>query len=64
VKEEDGLKVILRVLKESVALKKSEGAGFLRNVAAGFLLNFLVDQETLHIKVRNSFMNISYRKTN
>lgn len=52
VREEDGLKVILTVLKNGVALKNSEGASFLRNVAAGFLLNFLVDQESLHKKVR------------
>ncbi|EFN75447.1 Rap1 GTPase-GDP dissociation stimulator 1-B [Harpegnathos saltator] len=50
VKEEDGLKVILTVLKNGIALKNSEGASFLRNVAAGFLLNFLVDQESLHKK--------------
>jgi len=56
VKEEDGLKVILKVLKESVALKKTEGAGFLRNVVAGFLLNFLVDQEAMHIKVRRQIL--------
>ncbi|XP_032680958.1 rap1 GTPase-GDP dissociation stimulator 1-B [Odontomachus brunneus] len=50
VREEDGLKVILKVLKVGIALKNSEGASFLRNVAAGFLLNFLVDQESLHKK--------------
>lgn len=52
VREQDGLKIILTVLKESIALKKTEGASFLRNVAAGFLLNFLVDQEALHEEVR------------
>jgi len=49
------LKVILIVLKKAVALKNAEGASFLRNVIAGFLLNFLVDQEALHKKVRNKF---------
>ncbi|XP_012214693.1 GTPase-GDP dissociation stimulator vimar isoform X2 [Linepithema humile] len=50
VREQDGLKVILIVLKKAVALKNAEGASFLRNVVAGFLLNFLVDQEALHKK--------------
>ncbi|XP_050456937.1 GTPase-GDP dissociation stimulator vimar isoform X1 [Cataglyphis hispanica] len=48
VREQDGLKIILTVLKESIALKNAEGASFLRNVTAGFLLNFLVDQEVLY----------------
>lgn len=48
VREQDGLKVILTMLKKSIALKNAEGASFLRNVAAGSLLNFLVDQEALH----------------
>lgn len=48
VREQDGLKVILTVLKKSVALKDTKGASFLRNVATGSLLNFLVDQETLY----------------
>ncbi|KMQ91075.1 rap1 gtpase-gdp dissociation stimulator 1-b [Lasius niger] len=48
VQEQDGLRVILTVLKKSIALKNAEGASFLRNVAAGSLLNFLVDQEALH----------------
>lgn len=48
VREQDGLKVILTVLKESIALKNAEGASFLRNVSAGSLLNFLIDQEALH----------------
>lgn len=52
MREQDGLEVILTVLKKAVALKNAEGATFLRNVAAGFLLNFLVDQEALHKKVR------------
>lgn len=55
VREQDGLKVILIVLKKAVALKNVESASFLRNVVVGFLLNFLVDQETLHKKVRNKF---------
>lgn len=53
VQEQDGLRVILTVLKKSIALKNAEGASFLRNVAAGSLLNFLVDQEALHEEVRN-----------
>lgn len=47
VREQDGLKVILAVLNKGLALDNVEGASFLRNVAAGFLLNFLVEQETL-----------------
>lgn len=58
VKEQNGLKIILTVLKKGIALKNSEGASFLRNVAAGFLLNFLVDQEDLHKKVKNRFLCI------
>ncbi|RLU17626.1 hypothetical protein DMN91_009862 [Ooceraea biroi] len=50
VREQDGLKVILAVLKRGIALKNAEGASFLRNVAAGVLLNFLVDQEALYKK--------------
>lgn len=49
--EHDGLKMILALLKKGIALKDVEGAKFLRNVAAGFLLNFLVDQDTLYKKV-------------
>lgn len=60
VKEEDGLRIILTVLKNSIALKNSEGASFLRNVAAGFLLNFLVDQESLHKKVRRKLLSVYY----
>lgn len=60
VREEDGLKVILKVLKVGIALKNSEGASFLRNVAAGFLLNFLVDQESLHKKVRKLYSACMY----
>lgn len=55
VKEQDGLKVILAVLNKGLALDNVEGASFLRNVAAGFLLNFLVEQESL-VKI--------YRKVN
>lgn len=50
VTEQDGLKVILALLKKGIALGNVEGASFLRNVAAGVLLNFLVDQETLYRK--------------
>lgn len=49
--EQDGLKVILAVLKKSVALKDTKGANFLRTMATGSLLNFLVDQETLYEEV-------------
>jgi len=52
MREQDGLKVILTLLKKGIALGNVEGASFLRNVAAGFLLNFLVDQETLYRKVK------------
>jgi len=51
VREQDGLKVILTLLKKGIALGNVEGASFLRNVAAGFLLNFFVDQEMLYRKV-------------
>jgi len=51
VREQNGLKVILTLLKKGIALDNVEGASFLRNVAAGFLLNFFVDQETLYKKV-------------
>ncbi|KAK0182586.1 hypothetical protein PV327_000711 [Microctonus hyperodae] len=44
VKENDGLSLILSVLKKSVYMKDEEGAGFLRYVAAGFLLNSQTDQ--------------------
>lgn len=50
VTEQDGLKVILALLKKGIALGNVEGASFLRNVAAGVLLNFLVDQEILYRK--------------
>ncbi|XP_018364386.1 PREDICTED: rap1 GTPase-GDP dissociation stimulator 1-B [Trachymyrmex cornetzi] len=50
VTEQDGLKVILALLRKGIALGNVEGASFLRNVAAGVLLNFLVDQEMLYRK--------------
>ncbi|XP_071645531.1 GTPase-GDP dissociation stimulator vimar [Temnothorax longispinosus] len=50
VREQDGLKLILALLKKGIALKNVEGASFLRNVVAGFLLNFLVDQDMLYKK--------------
>ncbi|XP_011694899.1 PREDICTED: rap1 GTPase-GDP dissociation stimulator 1 [Wasmannia auropunctata] len=50
IREQDGLKVILALLKKGIALGNVEGASFLRNVTAGFLLNFLVDQEALYRK--------------
>ncbi|XP_018339377.1 PREDICTED: rap1 GTPase-GDP dissociation stimulator 1 [Trachymyrmex septentrionalis] len=50
VAEQDGLKVILALLKKGIALGNVEGASFLRNVSAGVLLNFLVDQEMLYRK--------------
>lgn len=51
MREQDGLKMILALLKKGIALDNVEGAKFLRNVAAGFLLNFLVDQDILYKKV-------------
>ncbi|KAL0102265.1 hypothetical protein PUN28_018656 [Cardiocondyla obscurior] len=50
VKEQDGLKMILALLRKGIALNKIKDASFLRNVAAGFLLNFLVDQNMLYKK--------------
>ncbi|XP_034940036.1 rap1 GTPase-GDP dissociation stimulator 1-B isoform X2 [Chelonus insularis] len=47
VQEHNGLKYILKVLSRGVNLGHAEGAEFLRIVAAGFLLNYLVDQEAL-----------------
>lgn len=55
MREQDGLKMILALLKKGIALNNVEGAKFLRNVAAGFLLNFLVDQKILYRKV--NFLN-------
>ncbi|CAK9810762.1 Rap1 GTPase-GDP dissociation stimulator 1-B [Anthophora quadrimaculata] len=50
VEDKDGLMSILGVLEKSVALKDVEGAPFLRNVAAGLLLNFLIDRPSLYSK--------------
>ncbi|XP_012539505.1 rap1 GTPase-GDP dissociation stimulator 1 [Monomorium pharaonis] len=58
VRERDGLKVILALLKKGTALKDIEGARFLRSVAAGFLLNFLVDQKTLYRKALEEGMSV------
>ncbi|CAD1480530.1 unnamed protein product, partial [Heterotrigona itama] len=49
VEDKNGLISILAVLEKSIALKDVEGAPFLRNVAAGLLLNFL-DRPSLHIE--------------
>ncbi|KOX74599.1 Rap1 GTPase-GDP dissociation stimulator 1-B [Melipona quadrifasciata] len=49
VEEKSGLISILAVLEKSITLKDVEGAPFLRNVAAGLLLNFL-DRPSLHIE--------------
>lgn len=51
IENRNGLILILTVLKKSVILKNEESVSFLRNVAAGFLLNFLIDQPSLHTKV-------------
>jgi len=51
VREQNGLKKILTLLEKGIALNNVEGASFLRNVAAGLLLNFLVDQNMLYKKV-------------
>ncbi|XP_043791777.1 rap1 GTPase-GDP dissociation stimulator 1-B [Apis laboriosa] len=50
IENRNGLILILTVLKKSVILKNEESVSFLRNVAAGFLLNFLIDQPSLHTK--------------
>ncbi|KOC69210.1 Rap1 GTPase-GDP dissociation stimulator 1-B [Habropoda laboriosa] len=50
VEDKNGLMSILGVLEKSVALKDVEGAPFLRNVAAGLLLNFLIDRPSLYSK--------------
>ncbi|KAF3421610.1 hypothetical protein E2986_07111, partial [Frieseomelitta varia] len=49
VEDKNGLISILAVLEKSITLKDVEGVPFLRNVAAGLLLNFL-DQPSLHIE--------------
>nr|XP_034184721.1 rap1 GTPase-GDP dissociation stimulator 1-B isoform X1 [Osmia lignaria] len=48
VEDKNGLMSILAVLEKSVTLKNVEGAPFLRNVAVGLLLNFLIDRPSLH----------------
>lgn len=48
VEDKNGLISILAVLEKSIALQNVEGAPFLRNVAAGLLLNFLIDRPSLH----------------
>ncbi|KAI4478167.1 PREDICTED: rap1 GTPase-GDP dissociation stimulator 1-B [Polistes canadensis] len=47
IKEKDGLKYILQMLKKATDLKDTESADTLRKVASGLLWNFLVDQESL-----------------
>ncbi|KAK1123834.1 hypothetical protein K0M31_008524 [Melipona bicolor] len=49
VEDKNGLISILAVLEKSITLKDVEGAPFLRNVAAGLLLNFL-DRPSLHME--------------
>lgn len=49
VEDKNGLISILAVLEKSITLKDVEGAPFLRNVAAGLLLNFL-DRPSLHVE--------------
>lgn len=51
IQEKGGLKHILKVLKKGIEFGDKEGAEFLRNVAAGFLLNFLVDQNSIDKEV-------------
>lgn len=51
VQENDGLKYIFKALNRGVNLKDADGAEYLRNVAAGFLLNYLDDQKTLQEQV-------------
>ncbi|XP_033319971.1 rap1 GTPase-GDP dissociation stimulator 1-B [Bombus bifarius] len=48
VEDKNGLISILAVLEKSITLENVEGAPFLRNVAAGLLLNFLIDRPSLH----------------
>lgn len=50
VQQRDSLKDILTVLTKSINLRDAEGAAFLRNVTAGFLLNFLIGQDDLQRK--------------
>ncbi|KAG7212796.1 hypothetical protein KM043_013054 [Ampulex compressa] len=51
VTDKDGLKLILAVLKKAISLKNVEDTCFLRDVAAGFLLNFLVDRPQIYKEV-------------
>lgn len=51
VEDKNGLISILAVLEKSITLENVEGAPFLRNVAAGLLLNFLIDRPSLHTEV-------------
>ncbi|XP_033219171.1 rap1 GTPase-GDP dissociation stimulator 1 [Belonocnema kinseyi] len=51
IRENEGLKNILKVLKRGIDLEEKEGAEYLRNVATGFLLNYLVDQSRLEKEV-------------
>ncbi|XP_043274089.1 rap1 GTPase-GDP dissociation stimulator 1-B [Venturia canescens] len=50
VQQNNGLSQILTILQRSVNLNGTEGAALLRTTAAGFLLNFLVDQSSLQEK--------------
>ncbi|XP_051160445.1 GTPase-GDP dissociation stimulator vimar [Leptopilina boulardi] len=51
IREKEGLKHILKVVEKGIEFGDKEGADFLRNVAAGFLLNFLVDQNSIDKEV-------------
>ncbi|XP_020299505.1 rap1 GTPase-GDP dissociation stimulator 1-B [Pseudomyrmex gracilis] len=48
IADQGGAEIILTVLEKSVALKDTEGASFLREVATGLLLNFLVFYKEIH----------------
>ncbi|XP_046412764.1 rap1 GTPase-GDP dissociation stimulator 1-B isoform X1 [Neodiprion fabricii] len=50
VDEQNGLTYILTALKMGISLGDGDGAAGLRNVAAGFLLNFLINQTALQKK--------------
>lgn len=54
IQEMEGLKHILKVLERGIEFGNKEGADFLRNVGAGFLLNFLVDQNNIDKEVIKS----------
>ena len=51
IRENDGLKYILKVLVHGVDLAEKEGGEFLRNVVTGLLLNFIVGQCNIIEKV-------------